>query len=259
MQPAPPPAPTPALTEEMLEDCLQAVHRLEGQGRVANLTEVAAFAGIMPASADQVLGELQARGLVQNGMAGCVSLTDQGRRLATGVLRRHRLSERLFADILGLPWDRVHDEAMRLEHALTPAAEARIAALLNHPETCPHGAPIPAADGSLTPPASQTLDQVPAGARVRIQQIVEEEPAFLRYLASLGVLPGAELCVEEVAPFGGPLLVQVGDARYALGRPVAAKILVRAEADVPGPRRARRRFRAGWGRRGPDRSPGERG
>jgi DtxR family Mn-dependent transcriptional regulator len=253
------PAEPPALTDETLEDCLQAIHRLEGQGRAADLTEVAAFARVAPASASQALDELVSRGLLQNGRPDRVSLTDEGRRQAAGILRRHRLSERLFADILGLPWDRVHDEAMRLEHALSPEAEARIAALLNHPETCPHGAPIPAADGSLTVPASQTLDQVPAGARVRIQQIVEEEPAFLRYLASLGLLPGAELCVQEVAPFGGPLLVQVGDARYALGRPVAAKILVRAEADVPGPRRARRRFRAGWGRRGPDRSPGERG
>jgi DtxR family Mn-dependent transcriptional regulator len=253
------PAEPPALTDEMLEDCLQAVHRLEGQGRSADLTEVAAFARIAPASASQALDELASRGLLQNGRPDRVSLTDEGRRQATGVLRRHRLSERLFADILGLPWDRVHDEAMRLEHALTPEAEARIAALLNHPETCPHGAPIPAADGSLTVPASQTLDQVPAGARVWIQQIMEEEAAFLRYLASLGLLPGAELCVQEVAPFGGPLLVQVGDARYALGRDVAAKILVRAEAAASGPRRTRRRFRAGWGRRGPDHSSGERG
>jgi DtxR family Mn-dependent transcriptional regulator len=220
---------------------------------------VAAFARITPASASQALDELASRGLLQNGRPDRVSLTDEGRRQAAGILRRHRLSERLFADILGLPWDRVHDEAMRLEHALTPEAEARIAALLNHPETCPHGAPIPAADGSLTLPVTQTLDQVPAGPRVWIQQIMEEEATFLRYLASLGLLPGAELCVQEVAPFGGPLLVQVGDARYALGRDVAAKILVRAEADVPGSRRTRRRFRAGWGRTGPDHSPGERG
>lgn len=253
------PAEPPALTDEMLEDCLQAVHRLEGQGRTADLKEVAAFARITPASASQALDELASRGLLQNGRPDSVTLTAEGRRQAAGLLRRHRLSERLFADILGLPWDRVHDEAMRLEHALTPEAEARIAALLNHPDTCPHGAPIPAADGSLTLPVTQTLDQVPAGARVWIQQIMEEEATFLRYLASLGLLPGAELCVQEVAPFGGPLLVQVGDARYALGRDVAAKILVRAEADVSGSRRTRRRFRAGWGRTGPDHSPGERG
>ncbi len=226
------PLPPSAMTDEMLEDCLQAVYRLEGQGRSADLGEVAAFARIAPVTAQGALRELQVRGLVENGQPGCVALTEEGRRQARGVLRRHRLSERLFADILGLPWDRVHDEAMRFEHALTPEAEARLATLLNHPETCPHGGPIPAADGSLALPATRSLDQVPAGSRVWIQQIVEEEASFLRYLASLGLLPGAELRVEEVAPFGGPLLVQAGEARYALGRDVSAKILVREESDV---------------------------
>jgi DtxR family transcriptional regulator, Mn-dependent transcriptional regulator len=229
MHPIQSPAPSPAPTDEMLEDCLQAVQRLEGQGRVVDLKDVADFARITPAFAGQALEELEARGLVQNGTPNCVSLTEEGQRQAAGVLRRHRLSERLFADILGLPWDRVHDEAMHLEHALTPDAEARLATLLNNPETCPHGGPIPAADGSLMPTATRGLDRVPAGTRVWIQQIMEEEAAFLRYLASLGLLPGAELCVQEVAPFGGPLLVQAGDARYALGRDVAAKILVREQ------------------------------
>ena len=219
-----------ALTDELLEDCLQAVHRLEGTGRGAELGRVAAFARVTDAAAREALQELGARGLVQNAQPGGIALTSEGRRQAVGILRRHRLSERLFADILGLPWDRVHDEAMRLEHALTPEAEARLAALLNHPNTCPHGGPIPAADGSLSVPPTRPLDRVPAGARVRIQQIVEEEAAFLRYLASLGLLPGAEVRVEEVAPFGGPLLVRVGEARYALGRDVAAKILVREES-----------------------------
>jgi DtxR family Mn-dependent transcriptional regulator len=251
------PAEPPAITDEMLEDCLQAIHRLEGQARTADLTEVAAFARITPASASRALGELQARGLLQNGTPDRATLTAEGRRHAMGVVRRHRLSERLFADILGLPLDRVHDEAMRLEHALTPEAEARIAALLNHPETCPHGAPIPAADGSLTPPATRTLDRVPAGARVWIQQIIEEEPTFLRYLASLGLLPGAELCVQEVALFGGPLLVQVGDARYALGRNVAAKVLVGDSPRGGAMRRVRTRQRGRHGSGGEDGGRGD--
>lgn len=224
------PHPAPP-TDEVLEDCLQAIYRLEGQGGAANLREVAAFARITPATASEALRDLQNRGLVLNGQPGSVTLTSEGRRQAAGVLRRHRLSERLFADVLGLPWDRVHDEAMRLEHALTPEAEARLATLLNHPETCPHGGPIPAPDGSLTVPPTRPLDGVPAGTRVWIQQIIEEEATLLRYLASLGLLPRTELRVEEVAPFGGPLLVQVGDARYALGREVAAKILIRLSSE----------------------------
>jgi DtxR family Mn-dependent transcriptional regulator len=236
----------------MLEDCLQAIHRLDGQGRPADPAEVATFAHLTPAAAAQALHELEARGLLQDGSSGTVALTEEGRRQAAGIVRRHRLSERLFADILGLPWDRVHDEAMRLEHTLTPEAEARIAALLDHPETCPHGAPIPGADGSVRPSATRALDRVQAGARVWIEQIMEEEASFLRYLASLGLLPGAELCVQEVAPFGGPILVQVGDARYALGRDVAARILVREEGGRPERRRIRARRRGRQGAR-----PGE--
>ena len=227
----------PALTDEILEDCLQAVHRLEAQGRAADTGEVASFGRLTPATASDALRGLQVRGLVEMGTPGKVALTDEGRRQAAGILRRHRLSERLFADILGLPCDRVHDAAMRFEHSITPEAETLLATLLNHPETCPHGGPIPAADGSLASPPVRALDTVPSGGRVWIQQIVEEETAFLRYLASLGLLPQAELTVEEVAPFGGPLLVQVGGARYALGRDVAAKILVREEPQAPaGPR-----------------------
>jgi DtxR family Mn-dependent transcriptional regulator len=238
----PPPAP---LTDEMLEDCLQAIHRLEAQGRYAGTSEVAAFARILPDTAEEVLRELERRGLLQGGSPNGVTLSVEGRRQAAGILRRHRLSERLLADILGLPWDRVHDEAMRLEHALTPEAEARISTLLKNPETCPHGAPIPEVNGSVAPQPTRGLDRVAAGARVQIQQIVEEEPTFLRYLASLGLLPRAEIHVEEVAPFGGPLLVRVGDATYAIGRDVAAKILVRETGQPLEPQRVRRRRRGG--------------
>jgi len=238
----------PRLTDEMLEDCLQALHRLESEGRPADLPAVAAFARISPEATRQVLAELEARGLLADGQPGRIALTAEGERLAAGVLRRHRLSERLFADLLGMPWDRVHEEAMRLEHALSPEVETRLARLLNHPATCPHGGPILAGDGSVPPAAAERLDRVPAGRRAWIQQIVQEEASLLRYLASLGLLPGAEIHVEEVAPLGGPLLIRLGGARYALGRDVAAKILVQEERARPDPQPTARRP-LGWFRR----------
>ena len=216
----------PVLTDELLEDCLQAVHRIVTQGRTAAIAEIAAFARVAPAEVEGALSELRARDLVAADPSNRILLTSEGERLAAGILRRHRLSERLLTDVLGLPWDRVHDEAMRLEHSLTPEAEARLESLLNHPMTCPHGAPIPVQEASPPRPPSRTLDRVPAGTQVRIEQVTEEDGALLRYLASLGLFPQACLTVEEVAPFGGPLLVQVNGARYAIGREVAAKILV---------------------------------
>jgi DtxR family Mn-dependent transcriptional regulator len=227
------------VTDEILEDCLQALHRIEAQGRLAGPGEVASFARISPAVAESALRVLRTRGLLDP-QPDCPALTEEGRRQAAAMVRRHRLSERLLTDVLGLPWDRVHDEAMRLEHSLTPEAETRLQSLLNDPETCPHGAPIPGADVRPLAEPARRLDAVSTGERVRIEQVLEEEGGFLRYLASLGLLPQAELVVEEIAPFGGPFLVRLGGARYAIGRDVAAKILVRGGAS-PGPRRHRRR------------------
>jgi DtxR family Mn-dependent transcriptional regulator len=220
----------PIVTDEILEDCLQAVQRSADQGRAATAADVTAFARIPAPTAEAALRELRARGLLDSGSNG-LALSEEGRRQAAAVIRRHRLSERLLTDVLGLPWDRVHDEAMRLEHSLTPEAEARLTSLLNDPDTCPHGSPIPGSDGIEAQP-TRSLDTTPAGTQVRIEQITEEEAALLRYLASLGLLPKAQLTVEEVAPFGGPLLVRVGGARYAIGRDVAAKILVRGDAEA---------------------------
>jgi DtxR family transcriptional regulator, Mn-dependent transcriptional regulator len=236
----------PLLTDELLEDCLQSVHRIAAQGRTATIVEIAAFARVAPAKVADALVELRARGLVVADPPDRIALTPDGQKLAAGILRRHRLSERLLTDVLGLPWDRVHDEAMRLEHSLTPEAEARLESLLNHPETCPHGAPIPVPTGSALAQTTRTLDRVSVGTRVRIEQVAEEDGALLRYLASLGLFPQARLTVEEAAPFGGPLLVQVNGARYAIGREVAAKILVSGEPDDPtGPVRTRHRWRRG--------------
>jgi DtxR family Mn-dependent transcriptional regulator len=230
----------PIVTDEVLEDCLQAVQRSADQGRAATTEDVTAFARIPVPTVEAALRELRVRGLLDAG-SDRLALSDEGRRQAAAVLRRHRLSERLLTDVLGLPWDRVHEEAMRLEHSLTPEAEARLTSLLNDPETCPHGGPIPGSGGTEAP-RTRTLDTIPAGTQVRIEQITEEEAALLRYLASLGLLPKAELTVEEIAPFGGPLLVRVGGARYAIGRDVAAKILVRGDTE-PEPRRHRNRRR----------------
>lgn len=234
--------PTP-VTDEMLEDCLQALQRLAQQNRPFQVEAVAAFARLSLADTEAAIETLRSRGLTGRDAAGSLRLSDEGRRQAIGILRRHRLSERLLTDVLGLPWDRAHEEAMRLEHRISPDGESRLAALLDNPATCPHGGPIPAADGSTPDPGAGTLDRVAAGATVRIQQIADEAGEFLRYLASLGLLPDTELHVEEVAPFGGPLLVRVGGARYALGRDVAARILV-GKAGSP-PRRLRRRHRGG--------------
>ena len=153
-------------------------------------------------------------------------LTLEGERLALQVIRRHRLVERLLTDVLKVPWDAVHEQACRLEHSVLPHVEARIEEMLGDANTCPHGQPIPTADGRIITAPAQPLTSLEPGSRARIVRIALEAADFLRYLASLGLLPNVEVTVETKAPFDGPLMVRVGEAHYALGREVAGAIMV---------------------------------
>ncbi|MDL5503821.1 MAG: metal-dependent transcriptional regulator, partial [Candidatus Methanoperedens sp.] len=150
-----------------------------------------------------------------------------GGKMAKKVVRRHRLSERLLTDILGFKWDEVHEEACRLEHAISPEMEDRIAQSLGNPKTCPHGHPIPDKDGSFIKEKVRPLSQLKANEKAIIINVFEEDPKMLQYLASLGLIPDVCVRVEEVAPFGGPLIVCIAGSRYALGREVASKIKVK--------------------------------
>jgi DtxR family Mn-dependent transcriptional regulator len=142
-------------------------------------------------------------------------------------MRRHRVLERFLTDTLKLPWARVHEEAERLTPVLADDVADAIATLLGEPTTCPHGNAIPSGDGHMPPDADVPLSRLAAGDRGTITRIEREEPEMLRYLATLGLLPDTVVDVEEVAPFGGPLLVRIGTSRYALGRKVAARVRVR--------------------------------
>ena len=144
-----------------------------------------------------------------------VRLTDEGRRVALEVLRHHRLLETYLVEELGVPWDRVHAEAEVLEHVLSEGLEERIAAKLGEPTHDPHGDPIPAADGTVTEPATVALAALAIGERGRFVRISDSDPRLLRELAGLGIRPGDEL---EVVTGG----VRAGSAMHHL-RPALAR------------------------------------
>jgi DtxR family Mn-dependent transcriptional regulator len=170
---------------------------------------------------------LRAAGFLEEDAARRVVLSPEGRAEGARLVRRHRLSERFLVDVLDMPWDAVHDEACKLEHALSPEVEARLVAQLGNPRTCPHGQIIPDEDGELADEPLRALSELEAGDAATISCVTEEKSDLLRYLASLGLLPDTEVAVDSVAPFGGPVLVRVAGAQYALGREVAGKIMVR--------------------------------
>ncbi|TAN46111.1 MAG: metal-dependent transcriptional regulator [Candidatus Methanoperedens sp.] len=209
-----------------IEEYLESIYKLQEEQHPVSTSRLAEHLKLSSPSVSEMVKKLTGRGLVFQSEKG-VCLTDDGKSLAKKVIRRHRLSERLLTDILGFKWDEVHDEACRLEHAISPEMEDRIAESLGNPKTCPHGHPIPDKDGKLIKEKVKPLCDLKAHEKGIIVNVFEEDPKMLKYLASLGLIPDVCVKVEEVAPFGGPLIVCVAGSRYALGREVASKIKVK--------------------------------
>jgi DtxR family Mn-dependent transcriptional regulator len=209
-----------------IEEYLESIYKLQQEQHPVSTSRLAEHLKLSPPSVSEMVKKLASKDLVSHTEKG-VCLTREGNTIAKKVIRRHRLSERLLTDILGFKWDEVHDEACRLEHAISPEMEDRIAESLGNPRTCPHGHPIPDKDGKLTKEKVKPLSELRATEKGIIVSVFEEDPKMLQYLASLGLIPDVCVKVEEVAPFGGPLIVCVGGSRYALGREVASKIKVK--------------------------------
>jgi DtxR family Mn-dependent transcriptional regulator len=212
---------------QSVEEYLEAIFKLSRDGSPVTVSQVADALGVSPPSASEMVRRLRTAGLLEEDRGSGIGLSGAGRAQGAHLVRRHRLSERFLVDVLNMPWDAVHDEACKLEHALSPEVEARLAAQLGYPRTCPHGQIIPDEDGELAEEPLRPLSALEAGDAGTISCVTEEAADLLRYLASLGLLPDTQVAVESVAPFGGPVLVRVAGAQYALGREVAGKIMVR--------------------------------
>jgi DtxR family Mn-dependent transcriptional regulator len=215
------------MVTESAEEYLEAICKLGEEGQPVAVSALARYLKISSVSANEMVRKLVEREMVLYEPYKGVSLTPAGQTQALVVIRRHRLWERFLTDMLGLSWDRVHEEACRLEHATSPLVEERLAQLLGEPETCPHGHPMPTAEGEMTVEAGRSLIELTAGQRARVLRVPEGDDALLRYLATLGLKPQATVQVEATAPFQGPLTVQVGEARHVLGRELASQIVVR--------------------------------
>ena len=216
-----------------VEDYLKAIYELERHGAAAGTKELAAALHIAPASVSGMVRRLAAQDLIAHERYRGVRLTDKGRRAALGTLRRHRVIEAYLAEALGYPWDRVHDEAERLEHAASDELVDRMAAAIGEPETDPHGAPIPARDGTMDERRLASLDDLPPAAEARIMRVEDDDPERLRYLGELGIRPGARVRIVERAPFGGPITLRVARAEQHIGSELARHVLVVAPPGVP--------------------------
>ena len=202
-----------------VEDYLRVIHGLIGRGEPVTTGGLARRLGVSSPSASAMVKRLEGEGLLERPDSG-LRLTAAGEQLALRVVRRHRLVETLLVQALGMTWDEVHVEADLLEHAVSDRLEERMDAVLGHPTRDPHGDPIPPRSGCHREDWGTPLDSAEAGARFRVERVSDRDSASLRYLGSLGVVPGALLKVQEQAPFGGPRWIEVGGQRHALGEPL---------------------------------------
>lgn len=209
-----------------VEDYLKAIYEIERATGAAATADIAQRLAIAPASVSGMVRRLADQGLLEHERYRGVRLTEAGRRLALRTIRRHRVIEAYLLHALGYPWDRVHDEAERLEHAASDELIDRMAAAMGEPATDPHGAPIPTRDGVIDERVLLTLADLDAGERGVVVRVSDDDPTRLRYLAELGLVPGTELGVEARAPFGGPIRLATAEGERLVGPALAAAVLV---------------------------------
>jgi len=219
---------TESLTRSV-EDYLKAIYRLSPSGRPASTSEIAHLLELSAPSVSGMVKRLSEQGLLEHVPYKGVQLTTEGRRAALRMVRRHRLIESYLVDFLGYSWDTVHAEAERLEHAVSDTLVERMAAALGNPSFDPHGDPIPTPDGSIAELDCIPLSDIPVGRTVELRQVDESQPERLRYIASLGLRPGAIVTVTDRQPFGGPLTVESNGKRLIIGRELGQVLLCARE------------------------------
>ena len=216
---------TPELSQPV-EDYLKVIFELESADGTAGTNEIATELGIAPASVSGMIRRLAEQGWIAHERYRGVRLTRAGKRAALRTIRRHRVIEAYLTTALGYPWDRVHDDAERLEHAASDEMIDRMEVAIGEPSTDPHGAPIPTREGTIAEERFASLATVPVGKRVRIQRVGDRDSEQLRYLAEIGITPGRQVEVIARAPFDGPIDLRVGRVVRSIGPALARQIAV---------------------------------
>jgi len=207
------------------EDYLKAIYRLTDGGQVAGTTDLAQVLELAPASVSGMLRRLAEQGLVAHEPYRGVALAPEGRRVALRMLRRHRLIEAYLVAHLGYTWDTVHDEAERLEHAVSDTLVERMAKVLGDPLEDPHGDPIPGPDGSLAELVYVPLAEIPVGEEAEIRRVATSQPDRLRYIGTAGLMPGTRVVVVAHEPFQGPIRLKLGNREQIIGHELAGMLL----------------------------------
>lgn len=219
------------MLSEAIQDYLKAIYKLQEQGGVVSTSALAQAMEVTAASTTGMAKKLAGLKLVRHNPYRGVVLTKAGQKVALEIIRHHRLLELYLAEVLGYSWEKVHEEAERLEHVISEEFEAKIFEVLGQPTRDPHGDPIPTKDGTLITADHECLSDLEPGAKGVIRQVSDSDAEMLRYLGSRGLVPDTSLEVLDKAPFNGPLTVRTGRTSHVLGRELARHIWVEAAPD----------------------------
>ncbi len=212
--------------ERTLEDYVKAVYKLQRTGGKVTTSALAGELRLADASVTGMIQKLSRKGYLRYVPYQGVDLTARGRRMALKIVRRHRLWEMFLVRFLKYPWDKVHDEAERLEHATSDELEGRLDAALGWPVADPHGDPIPARNGSLPTRHEIALAACAPGTSVRIRRVSDDDGELLEHVAQVGLTLNRKVTVKEKRSFDGSMLVQVGTHRRYISAEVANAIFV---------------------------------
>jgi DtxR family Mn-dependent transcriptional regulator len=200
------------------ENYAKTIYELQSRGEGAVGTNaIAERLGVSPGSASAMIKRLAEEGLVARTPYRGVTLTKRGEQVALEVIRHHRLLELFLAEILEVPWDRVHQEAEVLEHHISEELTERIARKLGHPTRDPHGDPIPSGDLEVKEEKTVSLQSMDEGDEGTFVRVSDSDPEMLRYLSERGIAPGARFEVVERQPFEGPLTLRFDGSKVTLG------------------------------------------
>lgn len=215
------------LNHQAIEDYLKTIYMLEQEESPVSTSRIAAAREVKPGSATSMIQRLHKFNLVDYKKHYGVTLTEAGREIALEVLRHHRLVELYLMEALGFSWDEVHEQADVLEHVISEKLEERMAAALNYPEFDPHGDPIPSKEGVMAVVNNRLLSKLEEGDTAVVSRIPDDANSeLLRYLAGLGLVPGTNIKVNHIAPFEGPMTLEIGGKPVVIGQKVAEAILV---------------------------------
>ncbi|TDI83365.1 MAG: metal-dependent transcriptional regulator [Caldithrix sp.] len=211
---------------QAVQDYLKIIFKLANNGKAVSTNAIAERMQISQASVTGMIKKLSDLKLTIHRPYYGVELTKTGRKIALEIIRHHRLLELYLAEALGYSWDRVHNEAEKLEHVISEEFEDKMAKILGNPTADPHGAPIPSKDGEMEERTLVPLTAAEVGQKVLVKQVSDNDPEMLRYLGEIGIFPEVKLHILEKAPFGGPLLIKIGEKQHHLGEKLTNNIFV---------------------------------